>query len=110
MGRAEIAQEMEAAENNLIRYKMRIKDKNERERQEAKDLEEKLKNPKGAKTKKVYELNLEPDYWKSRFIYPYALDPVPLKQPGQKGSANGLTLDGYNFNMSTVLATGIASS
>jgi hypothetical protein len=32
MGRAEIAQEMETAENNLIRYKMRIKDKNERER------------------------------------------------------------------------------
>ncbi len=35
VGRAEIAQEMETAENNLLRYKMRVKEKKEREKREA---------------------------------------------------------------------------
>jgi|LauGreDrversion4_2_1035121.scaffolds.fasta_scaffold35726_5 hypothetical protein len=79
MGRAEIASEMEQAETNLLRFKLRVKDKKEKEAREAMELEEKLKNPKGAKAKKVYELNLEPDYWRKRHIYPYALEPIPLK-------------------------------
>ncbi len=82
MGRAEIAQEMEQAETNLLRFKIKVKDRNDKEEREAIELEEKLRNPKGAKAKKVYELNLDPDYWRARHIYPYALEPVPLKQPG----------------------------
>lgn len=35
VGRAEIAQEMETAKNNLLRYKMKVKDKNDREKSEA---------------------------------------------------------------------------
>lgn len=93
---------MEQAETNLLRFKLRVKDKNEKEVREANELEEKLRNPKGAKAKKVYELNLEPEYWRARHIYPYALEPVPLKQPGQNGGS--VILDGYNFTMSTVLA------
>ncbi len=82
MGRAEIAQEMEQAETNLLRYRLKVKERNDKEVKDAKELEEKIKNTKGARAKKVYELNLEPEYWKARHIYPYALEPVPLKQPG----------------------------
>lgn len=52
MGRAEIAQEMEQAETNLLRFKIKVKDRNEKEEREAIELEEKLRNPKGAKAKK----------------------------------------------------------
>jgi hypothetical protein len=31
------------------------------------------------KKPKEYPLNLSPSYWKSRFLYPYALDPAPIK-------------------------------
>jgi hypothetical protein len=79
MGRAEIAQEMEQAETNLLRYRLKVKERNDKEVKDAKDIEEKLKNPKGARAKKIHELNLEPDYWRVRHIYPYALQPVPLK-------------------------------
>jgi hypothetical protein len=29
--------------------------------------------------KKRVEMNLDLDYWKKRFLYPYALDTAPLK-------------------------------
>lgn len=70
---------MEQAQNNLLKFKSRVKDKNEKEQREADQLEEKLRNPKGAKAKKIYDLNLDPEYWRLRHIYPYALEPVPLK-------------------------------
>ena len=70
---------MQQAETNLLRFKSRVRDKNEKEQKETEQLEEKLRNPKGAKAKKIYELNLDPDYWRHRHIYPYALEPVPLK-------------------------------
>ena len=73
---------MEQAETNLLRYRLKVKERNDKEVKDAKELEEKIKNTKGARAKKVYELNLEPEYWKARHIYPYALEPVPLKQPG----------------------------
>ena len=70
---------MQQAETNLLRFKSRVRDKNEKEQKETEQLEEKLRNPKGAKAKKIYELNLDPEYWRLRHIYPYALEPVPLK-------------------------------
>lgn len=70
---------MDKAQTNLLRFKSRVRDKNEKEQKESDQLEEKLRNPKGAKAKKIYELDLEPDYWRIRHIYPYALEPVPLK-------------------------------
>lgn len=30
-------------------------------------------------TKRVYELNLDPEYWRTKFLYPFALDPAPLR-------------------------------
>ena len=29
--------------------------------------------------KRAYELNLDPSYWKKKFLYPFALDPAPLR-------------------------------
>jgi hypothetical protein len=34
---------------------------------------------KDTETKKKNEMNLDLDYWKKRFLYPYALDTAPLK-------------------------------
>jgi hypothetical protein len=28
---------------------------------------------------KQHEINLDPSYWKPRFLFPYALDPAPLR-------------------------------
>jgi hypothetical protein len=45
-------------------------------------------------------MNLDPEWWRPRFIYPYALDPTPYKEgtvsPHQ---GNICSLDGYNFDM-----------
>lgn len=30
-------------------------------------------------TKRVYELNLDAEYWRNKFLYPFALDPAPLR-------------------------------
>lgn len=32
-----------------------------------------------AKPARKHELNLDPEYWIKRFLYPYALDPAPLR-------------------------------
>lgn len=29
--------------------------------------------------KPKYEQNLDPDYWRHKFLYPFALDPAPLR-------------------------------
>jgi len=29
-------------------------------------------------------MNLDPEYWKKRFLYPYALDPAPLRLDASK--------------------------
>jgi hypothetical protein len=34
-------------------------------------------------SKKKNEMNLDMDYWKKRFLYPYALDLAPIKIDGQ---------------------------
>ena len=34
---------------------------------------------KDIEAKKKNEMNLDPDYWKKKFLYPYALDTGPLK-------------------------------
>ena len=31
------------------------------------------------KPKKRFELNLDPNYWRKKFLYPFALDPAPLR-------------------------------
>jgi len=69
------------------------------------------------------ELNLNPDYWIKRFLYPFALDKAPLKlsdypmhgdpQPGaskapptrqqkQNGKVDILSTDQYNFPESRI--------
>ncbi len=36
---------------------------------------------KDIESKKKNELNLDLDYWKKKFLYPYALDTGPIKLP-----------------------------
>lgn len=31
------------------------------------------------KDSKTYALNLDPNYWRYKFLYPFALDPAPLR-------------------------------
>ena len=33
-----------------------------------------------------FELNLNPDYWVKKFLYPFALDPAPLRLDASKQS------------------------
>ena len=40
--------------------------------------EEDQDNPE-QKTHKRFELNLDPNYWRKKFLYPFALDPAPLR-------------------------------
>ena len=35
---------------------------------------------------RAYELNLNPDYWVKNFLYPFALDPAPLRLDASKQS------------------------
>ena len=30
-------------------------------------------------SKRHFELNLDPAYWRTKFLYPFALDPAPLR-------------------------------
>jgi hypothetical protein len=45
MGKLEIKDEIEAYENNLFRYKARVKEKNDRERREYEEMLELQRNP-----------------------------------------------------------------
>ena len=36
------------------------------------------------KSKTKYELNLNPEYWVKHFLYPFALDPAPLRLDASK--------------------------
>lgn len=36
--------------------------------------------------KKRFELNLDPAYWRKKFLYPFALDPAPLRLDASKQS------------------------
>lgn len=53
------------------------------------------------KKKRTFELNLAPEYWSKRFLYPYQLDLAPLRlpQPNQ--------MDTFNFQTGTT-ANGVA--
>lgn len=46
---------------------------------------ETLKND--LESKKKNELNLDIDYWKKKFLYPYALDTGPIKMGDNANSA-----------------------
>lgn len=36
------------------------------------------------KSVKRYELNMDPNYWRTKFLYPFALDPAPLRLDASK--------------------------
>ena len=38
------------------------------------------------KPRRKFELNLDPNYWRKRFLYPFALDPAPLRLDASKQS------------------------
>ena len=38
------------------------------------------------KAQKRFELNLDPAYWRKKFLYPFALDPAPLRLDASKQS------------------------
>lgn len=43
--------------------------------------------PPGDKTQqRQFEMNLDPSYWKTRFLYPFALDKAPIRLDGAKQS------------------------
>ena len=98
MGRLEIKN----LEAKLSNFQAKINEKNIRERREYEEILEMQRNPAlaAARQKRKYDLNLEPEWWRPRFIYPYALDPTPFKEgtvsphPG-----NICSLDGYNFDI-----------
>jgi len=43
-------------------------------------------NPKMKKglPKRKYEMNFDPEVWKRKFLYPFALDPAPLRLDASK--------------------------
>jgi hypothetical protein len=57
-----------------------VKDKNERERREKLEQEEAARIARGKK-KRTFELNLDPEYWSKRFLFPYSLNTTPLRLP-----------------------------
>ena len=34
--------------------------------------------------RKRFELNMDPNYWRKKFLYPFALDPAPLRLDASK--------------------------
>ena len=38
------------------------------------------------KVQKRFELNMDPAYWRKKFLYPFALDPAPLRLDNSKQS------------------------
>ena len=77
-----IKDEIKVLDNELQRYKARVKERNEKERKAAElKLEQKRMGSNLEKKVNKYELNLDPDYWRPRFIFPYSLDPTPLSLP-----------------------------
>lgn len=34
--------------------------------------------------KRAFEMNLDPSYWKTKFLYPFALDKAPIRLDGAK--------------------------
>lgn len=41
--------------------------------------QDEIENKENGTKKKHFEINLDPAYWKPRFLFPYALDPAPLR-------------------------------
>jgi len=76
----DIKDEYESWEADLKKFNERVKDQNEREKREAEDEAERQRLARLRKNR-WFELNLDPDYWRKRFTYPYSLDLAPLKLP-----------------------------
>ena len=54
------------------------------EAEEGEVSEEEAHHEGESKTKKRFELNLDPAYWRQKFLYPFALDPAPLRLDAAK--------------------------
>ena len=67
--------------NNLIEEKKQSLMEGE---EEASD--DDTQNHGDQKPKRTFEINMDPDYWRKRFLYPFALDPAPLRLDASKQS------------------------
>lgn len=76
----DFSDEIGAYETNLARIRQNVRDRNERARKEAEALADQQRLANG-KEKRVFELNLDPDYWRPRFLFPYSLDTTPMRLP-----------------------------
>lgn len=91
VGRISIDDEIQQLQLELTRVRSQVRDKNERERREAEILAEQARLAKNKK-KRFFEFNMDPEYWSRRHIYPYALDPAPLRLPPPN------QMDTYNWD------------
>jgi|LauGreDrversion4_2_1035121.scaffolds.fasta_scaffold61591_3 hypothetical protein len=69
----------------------------------AEELAEEERAARG-KRKRTYDLNLDPEYWTKRFLFPYALDLAPLKLPPPS------LMDTFDFESSAAANASIISS
>lgn len=66
--------------NNLIEEKKQSLN----EAEEAEPSEEEALEGEPQKSVKRFELNMDPNYWRKKFLYPFALDPAPLRLDASK--------------------------
>ena len=74
-------QEQRKIVNNLIEEKKTSLAEGEEEASE-----EEGQDGEQPATRKRFELNLDPNYWRKKFLYPFALDPAPLRLDASKQS------------------------
>ena len=72
--------------NNLIEEKKQSlnNEAEEGDPSEEEALEGEQQQP--SKSIKRFELNMDPEYWRTKFLYPFALDPAPLRLDASKQS------------------------
>ena len=56
------------------------------EAEEGEPSEEEATEGDQSKSVKRFELNMDPNYWRKKFLYPFALDPAPLRLDASKQS------------------------
>jgi len=56
------------------------------EAEEAEPSDEEALDAEHQKSVKRFELNMDPNYWRTKFLYPFALDPAPLRLDASKQS------------------------
>ena len=71
--------------NNLIEEKKQSIIEGEDEEASDEEAAEGAAAPaEAAQSRKRYELNMDPNYWRKKFLYPFALDPAPLRLEASK--------------------------